>query len=70
MVDGFTKTYHVHALVYAERYEHMEEAIAREKQLKKWSRKKKETLITRLNPIWKDLSRDWKCPENGMCQLI
>ena len=60
VVDGFTKTYHVHALVYVERYDHIEEAIAREKQLKRWSRKKKEALITRLNPVWKDLSRGWK----------
>ncbi len=60
VVDGFTKTYHVHALVYVERYHSIEEAIAREKQLKKWSRKKKDALITRMNPIWKDLSRDWK----------
>ena len=60
VIDGFTKTYHVHALVYVERYEHMEEAIAREKQLKKWSRKKKEILIGRANPTWKDLSKGWK----------
>lgn len=60
VLDGFTKTYHVHTLVYVERYDHIEEAIVREKQLKRWSRKKKEALITRLNPVWKDLSRDWK----------
>ena len=60
VLDGFTKTYHVHTLVYVERYEHIEEAIAREKQLKRWSRKKKEALITRVNPVWKDLSRGWK----------
>ena len=60
VLDGFTKTYHVHTLVYVERYEHIEEAIAREKQLKRWSRKKKDILIGRVNPTWKDLAKEWK----------
>ena len=60
VLDGFTKTYHVHTLVYVERYEHIEEAIAREKQLKRWSRKKKDILIGRVNPTWKDLEKEWK----------
>jgi len=47
-------------LVYVERYEHIEEAIAREKQLKRWSRKKKDILIGRVNPTWKDLAKEWK----------
>ena len=59
-VDGFTKKYHVHCLVYYEQYNHIEEAIAREKQLKKWSRKKKEWLIRRLNPHMIDLSKEWE----------
>lgn len=59
MIDGFTKTYHVHCLVYYEQYNHIEEAIAREKQLKKWSRSKKEWLIRRQNPNMLDLAKDW-----------
>lgn len=60
VLDGFTKTYHVHTLVYVERYDHIEEAIAREKQLKRWSRKKKDILIGRVNPTWKDLVKEWE----------
>ena len=60
VLDGFTKTYHVHTLVYVEWYEHIEEALAREKQLKRWSRKKKDILIGRVNPTWKDLEKEWK----------
>ena len=60
VLDGFTKIYHVHTLVYVERYDHIEEAIAREKQLKRWSRKKKDILIGRVNPTWKDLAKEWK----------
>jgi len=58
-VDGFTKKYSCHKLVYYECYQLIEAAITREKQLKKWSRKKKEILITRYNPHWKDLSDGW-----------
>ena len=57
--EGFTKKYHCTRLVYYEHFDNIEAAIAREKQLKKWSRKKKETLIRKLNPKWKDLSKDW-----------
>lgn len=59
-VDGFTKKYNVHCLVYYEQYNHIEEAIAREKQLKKWSRSKKEQLIRRLNPHMIDLAKEWE----------
>ncbi len=59
LVDGFTKTFHIHELMYVEVYPHIEEAIQREKQLKKWSRKKKTDLISSKNPHWKDLSREW-----------
>jgi putative endonuclease len=44
-VDGFTRRYQVHALVYFERHECMEQAIAREKQIKKWRRAWKLELI-------------------------
>jgi len=59
LVPGFTKKYSCHKLVYFEHFTDIETAIAREKQLKKWRRKKKEFLIRTMNPSWKDLSSDW-----------
>ncbi len=57
-IEGFTKNYHVHKLVYFENCHDINAAILREKQLKKWSRKKKNTLIESQNPQWKDLSEN------------
>ena len=54
--DGFTKKYNVNKLVYCEEINNPDEAIQREKQLKKWSRQKKELLIQTLNPNWNDIS--------------
>jgi len=42
-----------------EEYSDIYEAIAREKQIKKWNRRKKEFLIKNENPGWRDLSKDW-----------
>ena len=53
--DGFTKRYGLKRLVYMERYEEIEEAIAREKQLKNWKREWKIDLIVTANPEWLDL---------------
>ena len=53
-VDGFTKKYHVHKLVYFEEYKEIISAIAREKQLKSWIRAKKNQLIETKNPNWND----------------
>ena len=55
LVDGFTKRYGVHDLVWYEIHEMMESAILRENQLKKWSRIAKIRLIERQNPNWRDL---------------
>jgi putative endonuclease len=55
-VDGFTKRYGVHTLVYFELHADMYEAIQREKRLKKWNRAWKVRLIEEMNPEWKDLS--------------
>ena len=55
MVEGFTKKYQVHDLLYFEIFEDSENGILREKQLKGWSRKKKEDLITKFNPGQVDL---------------
>ena len=56
LVDGFTKKYNVNKLVYYEVYGDIEEAIKRDKVLKKWARVKKDTLITNFNKEWKDLT--------------
>ena len=53
--EGFTKKYNTKNLVYYEVYENIEEAIKREKQLKKWNRDWKIKLITDFNPQWDDL---------------
>jgi putative endonuclease len=58
-IPGFTKKYNCDQLVYFEIYEQIEQAIAREKQLKGWIRAKKNALITRMNPDLRDLSAEW-----------
>ncbi len=55
LVEGFTKKYGVHRLVYYELHEDMVEAIKREKQMKKWNRAWKLELIERQTPSWRDL---------------
>jgi putative endonuclease len=55
LVEGFTNAYHVHNLVYYEIYSDALNAIAREKQLKKWKRIWKIELIEKDNLEWKDL---------------
>ena len=55
LVEGFTKRYGVHRLVYYELHEEMVSAIRREKQMKKWDRAWKLELIERQNPGWRDL---------------
>ena len=57
VVEGFTKRYGVHQLVWYEVHEAMEYAIRREKQLKEWKRQWKLELIESANPDWKDLYR-------------
>ncbi|MBS1229025.1 MAG: Excinuclease subunit domain protein [Proteobacteria bacterium] len=54
-VEGFTKRYGVHTLVYYEPHATMEAAITREKQLKKWNRAWKLRLVEERNPDWRDL---------------
>ncbi len=54
-VEGFTKRYGVHNLVWYELHGSMESAIQREKRLKDWKRKWKVHLIERMNPNWEDL---------------
>jgi len=58
-VEGFTKKYNLTKLVYFEHYATAAAAIAREKQLKGWLRKRKIELIEAENPNWLDLAGDW-----------
>jgi len=58
LVDGFTKRYHVHRLVYYEMTSDVNEAITKEKRLKKWKRAWKIDLIESTNPDWRDLYSD------------
>ena len=60
LVDGFTKRYHVHKLVYYEQSSDVRSAIQREKELKGWLRRKKNALVETMNPDWHDLSQDWQ----------
>jgi len=57
-VDGFTKKYEIHHLVYFEQHNNPESAIDREKQIKKWNRAWKIELIEKKNQEWKDLYQD------------
>jgi putative endonuclease len=55
IIDGFTKKYAIHTLVYYEIHEDVWEAISREKRIKKWNRSWKLRLIKENNPEWRDL---------------
>ena len=55
-LEGFTKKYNVHKLVYFECCGEAKDAISREKQLKKWSRAKKNTLVESKNPNWEEIT--------------
>ena len=59
LVNGFSKKYNTKNLIYYETTQNIKTAIEREKQLKSWSRSKKETLINKVNPQWIDLSANW-----------
>jgi len=56
--NSFTKKYNLNILVYYEGFHRIEDAIAREKQIKGGSRLKKEQLINSINPEWEDLSNE------------
>ncbi len=55
LLEGFTKRYNVHKLVYVEHCHDVYAAIEREKQLKGWSRPKKNALVEAVNPEWKEI---------------
>ena len=56
LVKGFTEKYNLNKLVYFEETADVVSAIAREKEIKKWRREKKDALVIGVNPEWKDLS--------------
>jgi putative endonuclease len=58
-IPGFTQKYNVTNLVYIETFPDPQSAIEREKQLKKWRRDKKISLVETMNPGWLDLSAEW-----------
>jgi putative endonuclease len=58
-VPGFTQKYNVTELMYFEPFRDVRDAIAREKQIKGWTRAKRIALIEKMNPSWKDLSTAW-----------
>ncbi|WP_428660537.1 GIY-YIG nuclease family protein [Reyranella sp.] len=53
--SAFTQRYRVHTLIHAEEYRYIEDAIAREKEIKGWRRSKKDALVEATNPAWADL---------------
>lgn len=59
LIKGFTKKYNVNKLVYFEETQDVTAAINREKEIKKWRREKKNQLVNKINPTWKDLSLEW-----------
>lgn len=56
LIKGYTEKYNINKLVYYEQTENIMSALDREKQLKNWHREWKDDLITKFNPIWRDLS--------------
>jgi len=60
LVEGFTKRYNINRLLYFEMFSYINSAIAREKSIKGWLRKKKIDLISSVNPNWRDVSEDWQ----------
>ena len=55
LIDGFSKKYNLKRLVYFEVFNRVEDAILREKRLKKWNRQWKIDLLEKVNPDWDDL---------------
>lgn len=66
----YSARYQLDRVVYYETYRYINNAIHREKQLKRWSRKKKITLIESVNPKWDDLSREWGAPIGPLVRKV
>lgn len=65
VVEGFTRSYRVHHLVYFESTSDIRVPLERENQIKGWTRSKKSALIETLNPDWRDLSVEWSSPPDS-----
>lgn len=59
LIEGFCSKYNVNKLVYFQKTNDVRKAIAREKQIKRWRREKKNLLVEQMNPAWLDLSIGW-----------
>jgi len=59
LTPGFTRRYRITRLVYFEEFADIGAAIAREKQVKAWTRARRITLVEGRNPCWRDLAEDW-----------
>ncbi|MGE5112692.1 MAG: GIY-YIG nuclease family protein [Acidobacteriaceae bacterium] len=68
-IEGFTKKYRIHRLVYFAGYKYVRNAIAREKEIKGWDRARRVALIHVVNPTWEDLAADWY-DENGCVRPV
>jgi putative endonuclease len=60
LIDGFTKKFNCHMLVWFEQINDVSSAILKEKQMKKWKRENKENVINAMNPEWKDFGENFK----------
>ncbi len=69
LIEGFTRQYRIHRLVYFEVYRDVRNAIGREKQIKRWRREKKVALIEKHNPAWDDLAERWYESEKQVPRL-
>ena len=58
-VDGYSRRYKTHRLVYFESFRYIKNAIMREKEIKGWLRRRKDELVETTNPLWEDLSSEW-----------
>ena len=63
--DSFTSRYNIYKIVYYENYYDINDAIAREKQIKGLSKQKKHNLVKRINPEYEDLSKGWYQNKNA-----
>ncbi len=59
LIKGFSSRYNLDRLIYFEQFQFIQEAIKREKNMKKWKRVWKINLIVKENPDWQDLSKNW-----------
>ena len=66
LADGFTKKYNIHKLVYYESTTDVRAAIAREKQIKSWTRERKNHLVESTNPAWENLKEKWNEQDSSL----